>query len=100
MSRQDIFHDISVDIGKAEVSARVTVGQVFVIESHEVKNGSVEIMNMDLVFHGREAEFVGRTVGHTTFDSSAGEPNGKPVVIMITTTSAFRHRGATELASP
>ena len=91
---------MSVDISKAEVTTGVTVGQVFVIESHEMQDRSVEIMHMNLVFHCRETEFVGRTVGHTTFDSATGEPNRKSVVIMVTTTSTFRHRGATELSSP
>ena len=100
MSRQDILHDMSVDIGEAKIPAGVSVGQIFVIQSHEVKNGGVEIMDMDLIFHGREAKLVGRTVGHAALDSSAGEPNGKSMVIMIAPTSSLRHRGATKLTSP
>ena len=51
--------DMSVDIGEAEIPAGVSVGEVFVVEPHEVQDGGVEIVNVHLVFDRRETEFVG-----------------------------------------
>ena len=64
-----------VDISEAEVPARVAVGEVLVIDSHEVENGRVEVVDVDFVLHGGEAKFVGGAVGHASFDSPSGKPN-------------------------
>ena len=69
------MHDMAVDIGKAEIATGVAVGQVFVINPHEVKDGSMEIVDVDFVFHCCEAELVGGTVGHASFDSAPCEPD-------------------------
>ena len=39
--RQNVFDDVAVDVGEAEVSAVVFVSQLFVIESKQVKNRGV-----------------------------------------------------------
>ena len=54
-----VLNDLTVNIGEAVVSTRVTVGQFLVIETHQVKNGCVQVVNMHPVFHCRATEFVG-----------------------------------------
>ena len=37
----DRFDDVAVDVGESEVSAGVTVDEVFVVEPHEVEHGGM-----------------------------------------------------------
>lgn len=58
----DVFHHLAVDVGETEVAAGVVVGELFVIESHEVEDGGVEVVDVGLVFDGLVAVFVGGSV--------------------------------------
>lgn len=69
------MNDTPVDVGETEVPAGVSIGQVFVIKAHEVKNGGVEVVDVHFVFHRREAKFVGGPISHAAFDSPSGEPD-------------------------
>ena len=83
--RKEVLHDVSVDIGETEVPATVEIGEGFVIDSHEMEQGGVIIVNIDLIFHGIKTKIVRRPVVVTGFDSSSGEPGRKTVRIVITT---------------
>ena len=61
-----------MDVGEAEVSAAVAVGESFVIEAEEVKEGGVEVVDVNFVLSSREAEFVGGSMNVSTFDSASG----------------------------
>ena len=58
MLRDNIVHDLSVDIGKAEITPCVAVGELFVVESQEMEHGGVEVVDVDAVFDSLESEFV------------------------------------------
>ena len=99
-SRQDVLHDMAVDVGEAEVSAGVAVGELFVIETHEVENGGVEVVDVDFVFDGCEAEFVGGAVGHAAFDTATGQPDGEAVVVVVATIGTFGDGSPAEFTAP
>ena len=56
--RKEALDDVSGNVGQAEVAAAETVGQALVVQSHQVQNGRVEIVDVDFVFGGVPAEFV------------------------------------------
>ena len=91
---------MAVDIGEAEVSAGVAVGELFVVEAHEVENGGVEVVDVDFVFDGGKAEFVGGAVGETAFDTTSCKPDGEAMVVVVATTGTFRDRGSAEFSTP
>ena len=70
LSRQDFFHHVAVHVGEAKVSALEGVGEAFVVDAEQMQHGGVEIVNVEDVFDGVVAEFVGRTVG----DSASNSP--------------------------
>lgn len=82
-SGQNILNDLTVNIGEAEVASAVAVGQGFVIEAQKVEKGGVEVVDVDLVLHGGEAEVIGGTMNVSTLDPSAGHPGGKSVVVVV-----------------
>ena len=54
-----VVDDVAVDVGQAEVSAGVAVGESFMVQAHEVQDCGVEIMNVDSVFDGSQSELIG-----------------------------------------
>ena len=62
----------TVYIGQSEVSTTVAEREFLVIEPHQMQDGCVQVMDMDFVFNRSEAELVGRTVGHSAFDTASG----------------------------
>ena len=72
-SSDDFADDAAGDVGEAEVAAGVAVGEFFVVEAEEVKDGGVEVVDVDFVLDGGEPEFVGGAVSATAFDAAADE---------------------------
>ena len=66
---------MTVHIGQTEVPSCVAVGKFFVVESKEVENRRVQIMDVNDIFHGFETEFVGRAVNVSAFDAAACQPH-------------------------
>ena len=65
-----------------------------------MQNRGVQIVNVQAIFNGAEAEFVGRADGLSATNAAAGHPHGKAGGIMIAAIPFFRHRRATKLAAP
>ena len=57
-SRHDVLHDFTVDIGEAEVASLELEGELFVVDAKEVQDGGLEVMDVDLVVLGVEADVV------------------------------------------
>lgn len=85
--RDDRMNYVAVDVGQAEVAARVAIGKLGVVETHEVQNGRVKIVRMHRIFCGRGAIFVGHPVTVSPLDSSTGEKASK---VSIEVSAAFR----------
>ena len=64
-------NDFSGDIGEAEIAAAVAVGEAFVVEAEQVQHGGVEVVDVDGVVLGAEAEVVGGSVGDAAFDAAS-----------------------------
>src|SRR5688572_4352229 len=50
-----------------------------------MQNGGVQIMHLANILHRFETKFVGGSVNSSTFNSTAGQPDRKPIRIMIPT---------------
>ena len=53
------------------------------VEAQEVQDRGVQVVNVDLVFDGLEAELVGRAVDVAALDAAAGQPHREAVVVMV-----------------
>ena len=108
-SGDDVVDDVAVDVGGAEVAAGVAEGEFFVIEAEEVEDGGVEVVDVDGVLHGGEAEVIGGTVDVAAFDTATGHPDGEAVVVVVAAfhdafvgagLGEFDDGGAAEFAAP
>ena len=70
------------------------------VQAHEVQDRGMQIMDMGAVFHGRQAEFVGGTIGETGFDSATSHPDGETIVVVIASFLAFGGRCSSKLSAP
>ena len=94
---------MAMDISEAEVAALAAESEAFVVDAELVKNGGVEIVDVNFILGGVIAEVIGGTVGEAGLHSSAGHPHCKAVRVMITSPGFPHHlsdRGATKFAAP
>src|SRR5947209_1272319 len=99
-SRHNPAYDFAVDIGQAVVAAAVAVGELFVIDAHEVEDGCMEVMDVDFVVIGVPAVIVGRAVGLSAFDAPTGEPHAEAKGMMLAAIGALRGGRAAKFAAP
>src|SRR5271165_5970323 len=74
---QDFTNDVAVNVGEAVVAAGVAKGQPLVVEAHHVQDGRVQVVDVNLVFHGMPTEFVGGAVDVAGSGAAAGDPHGE-----------------------
>jgi len=79
---ENLFDDVSVHVGETEVPSCVAVSELFVVESHDVQDGGMEVVDVDQVFHNVVTDVVGFAVNHAAAYISAGQPAGERVGVM------------------
>ena len=89
-----------MNVRKTEVATSVTIGEVLVVKTEQVKDCGVKIVDTYWILHRFEAKFIGRPVDGAAADSSACHPDGKAVVVVITTRASFGNRRASKFAAP
>jgi hypothetical protein len=72
-----------MNVREPVITPRIPEGEFLVIESQEMQNRGVKIMNMDGVFNGFETEIIRGAVDVPTFNAATGEPHGKTIVVVI-----------------
>lgn len=87
-------------IGEPQVAAAEAVGELFVVEAHEVEDGGPEVIDGADVFGGVVAELIGGAVDVAAFDAATGHPDGKAVGIVVAAVGALGEGRATEFAGP
>ena len=58
--------------------------QFLVVETKQMQNGGVKVMDADGVFNGFVTKVVGFTVRQSTFDSSSSHPRRKRLHVVVT----------------
>jgi len=70
-----ILDHIAKDIRQAEVAPLEAEVKPFVIDTHQVQHGGVDIMDWNRLFNGVVTELIRVTVTDTTLDATAGHPH-------------------------
>src|SRR5216684_286514 len=100
MLRNDSLRYYSGDVSQAEIAAGVTIGELLVIESQQVQDGGVHIVNMHAILDGVVAEFIGCAIYKPGLHASARHPHSVAVRIVVATVTKLRPRRAPELPGP
>src|SRR5260370_36374273 len=71
LSRQYPANDLSAHVRQPEIAARVTVCQLFVVQSHQVQDGRVIIEDVDGVGRDLRAVLIGLAISGSGLDAGA-----------------------------
>ena len=69
---QDLMHDVTVDVGQAEITAAEAECQLFVVEAQQVQHRCVQVVDRADVFDGIHSKIVGGSVNRASFNASTG----------------------------
>ena len=92
-----------LDPGQPGIEPLKLVGKSKVIDAEKIEHSCMKIVHVHNIFHGRVSQLIRRTPGDTAFDASAGQPDGKFLVMMVAARPAFvglRHGCSPEFARP
>ena len=70
------------------------------VDAEEVKNGGMQVIDANPVFHGLVPKFVTRTVVGPTLDTSSSHPHGEGIGIVVPALPALGVRGSAEFTTP
>ena len=84
---------MAVDIGQPSLDPVVVKTQASVIQSGEVQDGGMEVVDADRSFDGPMPERIGGSKGKRSFDAGSSHPDGEPVGVVVSATGPFLERG-------
>src|SRR5437868_6366065 len=73
----DPLHHLAIHVREAVVASAEEVGELRVVDAHEVEDRGVEVMDVDLVLDRVPAELVRGAVDLAAFDAAAGQPHAE-----------------------
>ena len=74
-----------MDIGQSVITAGITIGELFVIEAHQVKHRGMQVMDVNRLVLGPESEVIRGAVNLATLDPASREPHREAPMIMVPT---------------
>src|SRR5437016_5673161 len=97
---EDLVDHVAVHIGQAVIATVMAVGQLLVIQTHEIQDGGMKVVDMDFVLNGVPAVLVGSAVNHSTLHAPARQPHGEAEGMVFPAIISLGGRRAPELAAP
>src|SRR5262249_32264088 len=93
---QQFINNQPVNVGQTEIAPLKTISQFLVIESEQLQDRRVQIVNVYPVLDGVETELVSLTDRDAGFDPTARQPHREGVRMMVAAVvgSALHHRSA------
>src|SRR5205814_5596607 len=82
------------------IAPAVAVRQLLVVDAHEMEDGGVQVMDVDLVLDGVPAELVGGAVNDAALDAAARQPHRETEGMMLPAVGPLGSRRPAELAAP
>ena len=100
--RKDFLDDVAADVGQAVVAALEAERQLEMVQTQQMQQCGLQVVDVDDVFDRVVTEFVGVPDRLPAFDAATGQPHGKTIDVMVAAdqVSRFALRRATELAAP
>ena len=85
--REHLLDDVTMYVGQATLETVVVKTQTLVIQTHQMKNGGIEIINGSLAGYRLEPKLVTLPVTESLLHPGTGEETSECIRIMITTGS-------------
>jgi hypothetical protein len=78
-------HISTLDPGELGLKAIEFNGEPFVIDTQQIKDGGMQIMDAYLVADSAQPEFIGFPITDASLDATPGEPGGKSIGVVVAT---------------
>ena len=92
---------MTVHVGQSALKAVVVVGEAFMIQSHEMKDGGIEIVDRGATGYCLEPELITFAMAEGFLNAGPGEEAGKGIGVVVTPGSiSLQKRHATKLCAP
>ena len=72
---QNIFHYLAVDISEPVVPPLEAEGKLLMIETEQMHNCGLEVVDMNFVAHDRESKLIRFTILEAALNTASGEKN-------------------------
>ena len=79
----DIVNDSPMDVRQSTIETVLAVGQSFVVDTKQVKDSCVEVMDRDFVRDGFVSKLIRLTERKRGFDSCTSKPRGEALNVVI-----------------
>src|SRR5260221_7824576 len=94
-----------MNVGEPKIAALESIGQPGVVQTKQVEDRRVQIVNVNFVFDGIKSQFICFAVKDAWFDTATGEPDSVAMRMMVAPDLvgfrfALHHGRASEFASP
>ena len=70
------------------------------VEAHQVQDRGVQVVDVDPVLDGLQAELVGRAVDHAALDAAAGQPHREAQAVVVAALRPFGGRASGRTRRP
>lgn len=88
-------------VGQAIIASLESICQARMIETEQVQDRCVEIMDLNWIFNRVETEFVRCSMNIPMLEASASHPDTEGSIVVISSvTTSLHHRRSSELAPP
>jgi len=92
---------VTVHVGQSALKAVVVIGEAFMIQSHEMKDGGIEIVYRGAAGNRLEAKLITFAMAEGFLNAGPGKEAGKGIGVVITPGSiSLQKRHATKLCAP
>ena len=98
--RHNFLNHFARHIRQSKIATRVTIGQSFVVDSHQMQNRGMQIMNVNAIVNGAESKFISFTIRLAAFYTASCEPRCESIMIVIAAVAIFRCWRSAEFAAP
>ena len=82
-SRQDACHHVAAHIGKTEIASGMPVGEPCVIQTEQMQNRGLQVVDVDRIFCRFVTEFVACTVNDSRTDTTARKNRIEAVRVVV-----------------
>jgi len=86
---EDRFENSPGNIGETEIPSGITIGQSLMVETQEVQDCGMEVMDMNSILDAPKTKLIGLPVSHSPSHTTTGEPRRKAMMIMVATIPVF-----------
>src|ERR1700722_18960818 len=95
-----LLHDLAVYHGGSFGTAAVQIGDLQVIQPHELQDRGMQIVGVNTLAHRFQSALVVLSEARAGLRAAAGEPLGVAPGVVVAAIAAFAIRGAPELRGP